>query len=317
MKSDLMLTWMSEQTQGTVPTLVQKLLWLFGLPDDATGRKTAKLWIYRLVALGHCELSADGRRWWISPAAFVKLPFLGGWCAFAGARRSTLVDECEALNLDVTEVRHAAAQPEDLVTSAPSAWYIQFDSDEDCDSVATELGFANAGLAGEEIALRLPREPRLAVASSPVAQQELQRFVVEQPVDGTLPRWKTFDSVGEAPFGLYRQQMSWRKWYWLRNEGEWFRIDGHTGMHFVLGQRGMRTMKWTASDPDYPLLGTLEIRKGYYLPKIQERALVLTSGLLPAGIGLGNRMEYKNVPRDVAKRVADSVGQRLIEKRTA
>jgi hypothetical protein len=301
MDADLMLSWMSETGSGEVQDLRQRVTWLARTTVRNPAPYEAGRWLRDVASLGHAEVDWDGGRWAMAPAVGVLLPASGGTAVLAGARRIGLVDGLEA---QVAVQTVAAEESANERLPVPSSVYIQADSVDGLAAALKSVDAQYSGCAARLIADRLPALALGALAAPPSWSAQAERLVLGSGFrfGGSLP----------AGDGLCRLTLYGRPRYLYRSGSDWYHTDHAHGILWALAERNVSVFRWrlerTASGED---IGTAFVDQGAPLPPLQARALVLCSGL-PTQFGNAAKTAiYRNVPKQVAQQVADSIRQHL------
>lgn len=302
MRSDLLLTWMSETGSGDIRDLRQRLAWAARSADLNPKPYETGRWLRDISALGHAEVDWQHGRWAVAPAAAVLIPQSGGTAVLAGARRVRLLDRlegCDELAVHVEEHPSAFGQP----LPPPPSIYVQAESLSQLATALEGLGVTHVGEAARRIAQGLRRINLGAPAAPPAWSDDVEHL---------LPRSDDLRFVSGLPQadGLCRMTVQGRPSYTYRRGGGWFRTDHATGILYALAAQKIGVIRWRRDRiSDGEQVGTVFVDQGAPLPPLQSRALVLCSGL-PAKFGQTARTAiYPNVPLEVAELVAESVRQ--------
>lgn len=311
MVGDLLLRWMSETGSGTVQELLRRAVWLAHTADLPIDHYRARRWLRNVSALGHCEIDWDKGRWSTAPPFIARLPEADATAVLAGARRHQLMDavaaELDSGALAGSVCREAVGRGQ---LPPPATVLIQFDTESDLHSLADRLGMNYVACAAAGIAQRLPTAELGPVSAPPVSGAALEIL------DGIRPR--RFKQAGaarsELPDGLYRWKSSGRDIYRFRLEAQWHHCSLSTGVFRELRRRRAEALHWwPETGVGRTHVGTFSADVGAPLPMLQERALVLCSGLIPyvRNSESVKETEYTNVPLQIARAVASSLGQTL------
>lgn len=302
MIGDLLLTWISESGCGTIADFRTRAAWLARTENlDLTERAGAR-WLRDAASLGHCEVDWKHGTWSVAPPVVTRLPFADGLAILAGARRPRLI---RALDASQMYAEHARRPGSERDIPAPSTIIIPYESTRDLEETATAIGATYAGCAAAGIAAMLPpttpgiptAPPAYASRFEQLAEISPQRWTAASPRD---------PAMGD---GLYREQINGRWQYLLRQEGSWYAADLSTGIFAELARRGDAVVRWRPDSERRTRTGTFIVDWGAPLPPLHARALVLCCGFAPRFGRAAETALYDNVPREIAARVASSLGQ--------
>lgn len=248
-----------------------------------------------LSALGHLDIDWRTRSWSVSPPAINVVPGLGLCVVLTGSRPfyvdRRFEDATDDLDVFPFEVEQAPA---------PAAKYAKCASVEVAERVATRMGahlVIDPASALTE-ALRPVDEVPIDPAPEPLLE-EARRF------DPVTLRWDL--DHGRRP-GLYRIDLHGRPVHRRLDEcGSWWAIDLSAGQFLSVRDRKEPVVRWCPSKGDSP--ARFDVRRELSLPVLAERALTVSSGLLPRTDGDWRR--YLNVPREIAERIAAALLQPL------
>ena len=131
--------------------------------------------------------------------------------------------------------------------------------------------------------------------------EEARRF------DPETLQWRWVDK--QQP-GLYRIDLHGRPVHRrLDDFGSWWTVDLAAGQFFALRDRPTSAVRWRRASADGSQPECFEVRQRLSLPVIAERALTVSSGLIPQRADQWRR--YLNVHRDIAETVAERLLQEL------
>ncbi|SPT60533.1 hypothetical protein [Actinomadura madurae] len=300
MDADLLLTWMSEVGSGDVRDLRQRVAWAARARDRSPKEYEIGRWLRDISGLGHAEIDWQGGNWTIAPAMAPLLPAAGGTAVLAGSRRVGLIDRLEesvAVHVQCPEAGHGGPLP------VPSTVFLQADSFGQLRDTLKEAGVQYVGCAARSIAKGL-RQIALGDAAARPAQDDAAEHI------SANAEYVRFCAGLPAGDGLCRTSVYGRPSYRYRMNGSWYHTDHATGILLDRAARGISVMRFQAERvSDGEEIGTVFIDQGAPLPPLQARALVLCSGL-PAQFGdLAHTAIYRNVPKDIALLVAESIRQ--------
>jgi hypothetical protein len=248
-----------------------------------------------LSALGHLDIDWKTRSWSVSPPAINIVPGLG-LCAVLTGSRPFYVDRRFSQATDDLDVYPF----EVLQPPAPAARFAKCASVEVAERVAAGMSalFVVDPAGGLTDALRPVDEEPIEAAPEP-SLEEARRF------DPATLRWEA--DHGRRP-GLYRLDLYGRPVHRRLDEyGSWWAIDLAAGQFLVLRERDEPVIRWRSPTSDAP--ARLDVRREVSLPVLAERAATVCSGLTPQLEGNWHR--YRNVPRDIAGRIAAALLQPL------
>lgn len=259
-------------------------------------------WLRDVASLGHCEVDWKNGRWSVAPPVITRLPLADGMAVLVGARRTRLARAIENAGLYVEHARRPQAE---RTLPAPATILMPYQQIRDLENAANEIGVKYASCAADGIAGRLQPFGALVPSAPPAYASLFERMtgVSPQRWTATSPRDPTLQD------GLYREEIHGRWRYTLRREGSWYATELSHGIFAELAKRGKTVISWQPDSKDCSRTGTLVIDRAVPLPPLHSRVLVLCSGFTPRnddGAAL-----YDNVPREIAVRVASSLGQTL------
>lgn len=296
---------MSETGAGDVRGLRDRLAWYMRSRNFTPQRRATGLWLRDISALGHAEIDWDKDKWAIAPAAAALIPAAGGTAVLAGGRRVGIRDAlADSDNLATFERAHAT-RTSDL--PAPTSIYVQSDSIEQLSSALGDIGIQYVGEAASSIASALAPISLGALAAPPQRGADLEHLDPQSTDVSFVPRCPPGD-------GLARFKDLGRLNYIYRQNGEWYHTDYAEGVLLDLAVRGVGVIRWRQERiVDGRRIGRLFVDQGSPLPPLQTRALALCSGLPVKFSTFAGTAIYRNVPKDVAVLVAQSVHQTVEE----
>lgn len=299
---DRLMLWLSAVGTGSYATFCAGCTML-GLDDRTHFRAVLR----RLRLLGHIEVSADGKRWSVAPTVLARRhSYDARWGEFflCGQRDMTVLETLRSIS-DTSEKLQENG-------SAPSLFRIQTD---DVTRFAKEIQAESSaenvvvgGQIGEQLADQLP-----TVKSWKQTLQPLPGLV-PQNFDARLWTGKQFEpGPFEGQTGFYelwplKKQDAFNRPQYIafydESEDTWVRGDWY-GLRFLsyyaLG--GRCPVRYDASKRQ------LQVRADWSWPELYERALVLSSGLLPTRIG--DCWIYTNVSDQLVAALSPKLGLRL------
>jgi hypothetical protein len=297
-RKDLLLEWVSERGAGSWTQLRDAHTWLESESELAPW-ETASLIARQMSALGHIEIDWRSSRWAASPPVLTLLPSAGAHALLTGGRTRELSDRLAA-ELDERSDVYGLDPIEQAL--APSAVLIACQDERAMRSLATSLEVASSYSVASQLVAVLPTlGSYLGLAGSTPAP-------MGYGVQALEPRELTWIDVEEdSEPGLYRYQApEGRKFRLIGKDGESFDVDLAIGTFAALAAAGERTrLKWFRSS----LNGELEAPLRAPLPTLHARAVALCSGFAPER--RGRSLIYVNVPEEIARAIAVSLGQEL------
>lgn len=301
MDSELLLRWMSEVGSGDIRDLRDRIAWWArsrNLP--ATNYRTGR-WLRDLSALAHAEIDWTSGRWAVTPPAAALLPGTGGTAVLTGSRRTGFHEQLKDLELAV----HVADPPPtaDRAIPLPPPIHVQADSMKDLERQLAAAHITYAGEAALNIARVLNPIDLGPLAGPPSWESPVEHL--RQSGDDMR-----FDSGLPSRDGLCRITLHGRPHYMYRRGNDWYHTDQATGILVDLAARGENVMRWKHNrEADGRSYGTVFLDQRSPLPPLQARALVLCSGLPATVSERAKTVIYRNVPKEVAELVAQSVLQ--------
>lgn len=307
-----LLIWMSAREMGSW-SVFRSAVEQFHVEDKVVGENeengddsaTSDLSLYQTVRfclqrLGHVEFFSEsaGADWRVVPPALAVHAHNGEWIGFlCGARSPELLNRLNLLRGAVSFQSQAnAGMPDRLALMA---------ADRD---VLLQVA-KDSGLAFQVNA------PASLLAALPPVDDPRSRFPAEPP---TGPGW-TIDRFSASKLGwetatsrdmvrmstaLFRFQMKYQRFHFLRWRGKTFRVAVQVGKYAILRHRRIRAI--LRYDEQKQLLSfPVSCRP----PLLVERALVLCTGLLPPVVKGFARIEYANVPPNIARFAAGLLRQ--------
>ena len=304
-RHDRLLQWLSARGEGTWAVFAQSCQ-ILGVVQDIRMARSA---FRRLNLLGHIDRSEDGSRWSASPAALVRFPDDRGGGFVSGQRTATLIRKLNAVEpLDEKIHSHYAGPPRFSWESEPN-----LDSDR-----LSELGLVDAGTPAARLAELLPdlNEWRDSLQSLPGLST--LPYVIEKWQDGDFVPCDTVrerNGIYQAEAGMYR----------LTRDGDssgraltlffdpasqrWVRGDWY-GLRFLALEATLGGVNAVYSSNREELL----IPESQRWPLLYERALVLSSGLLPSRALNHEWLSYPRVPLGLARGLCEKLNVDLQEE---
>ena len=307
MSLDHLLLWLSAKGAGSWPQFraaVEELhVQRQSSPSDNSGgdRSGSDLPVYHevrfaLQRLGHVEFRVGdaGHAWRVVPPSVAFMP--------AASARGLL---CGARSVALLERLHAVADVEvSPVDGMPQRVVLRDDSEAAVAARARALGLHVQESAPVAILCAVPAV-RDAATWSATEMPETPGWTVHRFSPSSL-QWTAMpqDEVARGGTGLFRFVMKHQRFYYLRWRGRSYKVPVQVGKYAVMGKRHAAL----SYESDHGVLSVPAICRP---PLLIERALVLCSGVLPRFDPTSARVEYAEVPRDVARLAAQLVCQEV------
>ncbi|MEA3511837.1 MAG: hypothetical protein U9R51_10415, partial [Actinomycetota bacterium] len=266
---DRLVEWTSELGEGSYGRFQSTHDWLFGLQDPGGLAPPAYRTALNLAMLGYLEIDWGSMRWAAAPPILTLLPSGGGYGLAVGARtRAFSAALAEATGPDAIDVvAYPRRQP-----SAPEAIFIGGTARSVRDLSST-LGIEYEFNVADRLSRLLPDfSASLSIGS---AAPPSDAFPVER-WSPRMFRWTGYTK--RPPPGLYRvKQYTRRVHRFLDSDGNWFELDGPTGMYAELDRTSTNVLRYRRDT----INGTLFVPLGAPLPALQARSAALSCGLAP------------------------------------
>ncbi|MBX9472294.1 hypothetical protein [Microcella sp.] len=304
MIGDLLLAWISEAGNGTIADFRARAAWLartenLDLHESATGR-----WLRDASALGHCEVDWKHGKWSVAPPVITRLPLADGLAVLVGARRQRLLRAIDEEGVYAEQARRLGSSRD---IPPPCTILMPYERTRDLEEYAAALGAVYSGCAAAAIAALLGTTAPAKPTAPPAYDSPFEHLSSFSP-----QTWApTLPSRPNPSEGLHREQVNGRWQHLLRREGGWYATDLSRGVFAELARRGETVIRWRPDGDHRTRTGTVIVDWGASLPPLQARALVLCSGFVPRFGSAAETSLYDNVPREIAARVASSLGQTL------
>lgn len=286
-----LLLWMSAKHSGSAEAFRSKVAEL-GLVG---GRSPQRIVQWNLGNLGHAEFAprAGGDGWRVAPPVFAAGdPFRGGHAFLCGARTAPMLARLSTIFGSQLSHRLQTGGPDIVQVTVPTAMAL---ADQ---SAAAHIEIQwNAPLAILACCPR-PSDLQLAPTDLPLGGWEVSRF------SKTGLAWvqSSVDAARSAPAGLFRFRSDFMTRYILIEKGAAFATEAAAGKYRLL-RRHHSAITYRSSDQVFI------VRASCRPPPLVERALILSSGALPAfANGL---LTYGGVEPIVASAIATLLDQRL------
>ncbi|GGV05584.1 hypothetical protein ACIG0C_33930 [Kitasatospora aureofaciens] len=307
---DVLLRWASEEGAGDLPALKQGIWWLAAKSTEDLEPGAAGRWLRDMVALGYLDIDWRNRRWCAAPAVVTRLPGGIGLAVLTGSRTADIEHRVEDTSDFGLIVHRVASTTSEQDIPLPHSLLIQYRDLDDLAEWAAEnqLQFVPCFALQAAIMLsRLPLGERTAgpVSGEPLEQYDLRRrqyVPVQRARSDGLFRFRRRDSKDVCQ---------------LQRGGQWYEIAHEYGVYQELQRvsidgQGGDVMRWFPEKaPGREAFGRLHVDWGFPLPDLQRKIAVLCSGLAPQIHAKAQNIAYDNVPRAVARMIADSLGQCL------
>lgn len=298
MNPDDLLLWLSAKRSGSWSQFRAAVEQLHvqrdsNVPDelDGGGRPGSDLPLYHelrlaLQRLGHVEFPASdaGYSWRVVPPSLAFFPRGGPRALLCGARSPALLDRLR----DIGEVGLLTVDgmPQRIVLTGASGSAMA--------ALSKENGLHIQEAAPSAILSALPGVRDLTNGIS-VPMPDTPGWTVDRFSPSRL-EWMsvTQDVASSAAPGLFRFVMKYQRFYYLRRGGRSYRVPVQVGKYAVMTRRQAGVAYDVAR-------GVFSVPAICRPPLLIERALVLCSGVLPAFIRSSGRVEYADVPVDVAR----------------
>ena len=300
-----LLQWLSARGEGTWAAFAQACEILEVASDTRMSRSAFR----RLSLLGHIDRSDDGSLWSVAPAALLRFPDGGGGGFVTGQRPVTLTRKFNAVQpLDETIHSHYAGPPRFSWEGEPG---LASDS-------LSELGIVDAGTTASRLAELLPELSEWRDSLQSLGGLSTLPYVIERWHDGDFMPCDTVresNGIYQAEAGMYR----------LTREGDrtgraltlffdpasqrWLRGDWY-GLRFLAIEALSGGVHAVYRSDRRELL----IPDSQRWPLLYERALVLSSGLLPRRALNPEWLSYPRVPLGMAHRLCEKLNVDLQEE---
>ncbi len=315
MNLDHLIVWLSARAEGSWPQFRDVIDRLdLHLESDAGGdpdsekerltRTRSSFSIYRRIRLvmqqlGHVEFFAREveNGWRVVPPTVAFLPDPAGGGILCGARLPALLENLRQSDGVKVVTSQAEGMPERILISGASGDVVA--------GRARALGYRIQIAAPLAILSAVPgvRDPCTRTRYS---MPENPGWTIERFSPSRL-QWQevNYTTAAKARNGLFLFAMQ-PKWfyYYLRWRGVSYRVPRRVGIYAVMRRRH-RMLAYDAQRR------TLSCPARCRPPLLVERALVLCSGFLPRFDGSTRRVEYSEIPGDVARLAAQLLYQEV------
>ena len=313
MSANELLLWMSARVEGSWSQFRSAVERLHaevyaGDSNEATDDAAfGELPLHQAVRLGlerlaHVEFTsvAGSQRWRVVPPVLAttrrKAEHIGILC---GARSPCLHTSLSRLSNDVSVDQQTAPGMPDRIR------LVSRDVDS-LDQAAQELGLHVQ-----------PTAPAALLTATPPVDDPRSWFLADAPstpgwtvyrFSTTYLRWVAADREAalRADFGMFRFQWRFQRLYFLRWQSRTFEVPVQVGKYVVLRRRRIRRL--ISLDRSHAVFSVPVICRP---PLLIERALVLCSGRLPTLDQTTGRLDYRQVPPEIARMAAALLCQEI------
>ncbi len=318
---DELLRWASEQGSGTREGLLDAAAHLAN--KHQLGSWPLSTFPSQLSSLGHLDIDWRNGQWSVAPPTLNLIPGLGLLAVLTGARTYYLqraFEEASTQRLEYFELERV--QPNlfggDGAPVGPRAIFVKCASTSDVEELAARAHLELAIDPAASLAHRMPSiNEAMGQQAAPAISDHAQWF------DPMVRQWD--DMPDGCPSGLYQQDLHAQTdylWHEHDQDDSWWRIGLAEGQFKAMSLPGMThwmtsqdlaVVQWTPGTPNNGVASRFEVRWGLHLPTLAERALTVSDGFLPViWEHAGEKWKrYKNVPEDVARTIANKLGQSI------
>jgi hypothetical protein len=298
---ELFLEWLSERGSGRWASFVAAHDWLFNGGRSQAERINATWTARTLSDLGDLEIDWEGQRWSVTPAMLTVLPTAGARSLLTGGRTRTLMrrldeETSEEVTNNIVFARHHQAD-------APDAVFLVSRDEKEVEDLAARLGVGYEYCAADRLSRALPAlDSYLAVSKTTPAPTgyEARRF------DSVGLRWTATRT--DVPPGLYTYEVHGvARQRFVPQVGIAHEVERAIGIYAELRRTGKQILAWRADDVN----GTLIVPGQTPLPTLQARVATACSGLGAKFVRPDSTRRYVNIPEEIARRIALSLGQSL------
>lgn len=320
---EVLLGWLDAEGSGTLDLLAKRVTWFgSGRPGGmyAPPKNAYFQWVREMSALGYLEVDLTRQRWTAAAPALVVLPGLDGVLMVSGVRAAYLLEELDHLGFDGFAFRHTPNLG--LAIPIPGTLLVQAERQSAIHQLYQQLRNAeprlvNAACAASRIA---SVAPPVTAELTPVAppshdpNNPAEKLVYAKLLSDTSRHsssWTPVTADTATTAGAYRWRRPGQLIHAIRDrQGEWLSGERSTVIHAALSMHGRSCLHWKPYKSDLLQRGTLAVVQYIDLPTLHKRAATLCTGF-PARTE-GTMREYLGVPREIAERLAKSLGQQLL-----
>lgn len=311
MDVDAAVRWMSEIRGGQLSRLRKDIRW-FAEAESGNARSAVDRWIRDLVTLGYVDVDWRRDQWVMVEPLLTPIPGGHGYALLVGARGQRLATTlARAIDLDDPVLVEVPSSGVEQALPSPSAIFVTYRTSEELESAAVRLGVRLVSDVYRQLAQQLKRIS-LGERAGPPSRN-----------GGLIERWQPGDREfhrfsDRAPWlpGLYKQEVNRVPRYLIFRKNEWFHTEYSVGLYLV-STPSDQLIRWIpeSSCPSRQI-GSLLVDNAFNLPDPQRRVAGLCSGFMPYVSRIrGGSTRYHNVPLEIARLLASSLGQSLEELR--
>ena len=300
---DELLRWVSEVGSGTWEQLRKTSKYLMerhglNLSASALGSNLSKL--------GHLEIDWENSRWAVVKPTLNIMPGMGLIAVLTGSRPQIVerrFDMAANENIDV----FALPLHEQSIHN-PHARFLKCASLEDARQIAEKLNARFVLDPASRLAESMKSIDQIAQPNA--AEPHKSEFDAIKIYNNDTRSWVQISKLRHFDWvdGLYEAPGFGRPRYLLKRGDKWCLIEKSYGLFLEYRRvERKRIFQYRSANQDKP--STLYVDRDVILPTIAERSLVMCSGFASNFINLQNA--YINVPKSLAKYVANKLGQEL------
>ncbi|QTZ92740.1 hypothetical protein [Streptomyces auratus] len=306
----LLLRWASELGSGSLAELKRGAAWLARSENLPVAQGAAGRWIRDCQSLGHLDVDWRSGRWCVAPGVLTRLPSADGLAALAGSRTIGFEEHVRrAESEDLALIRVPSTLPETDIP-VPETWLVPYGESAGLAETAEALGVEHSGCFAIQAAAWLPALAPGPSAAAPAFRSVVEKYCLtaEPPAFAPVRRWEED--------GLYRfRRDDHRLVCQILREGSWYGVSQERGVYLELDRLGTeprKNLRWFQEEGQgRERFGRLIVDWGKPLPDLQRRIAVMCTALPPEFGKKYRTITYRNVPRAVAERIAESLRQEL------
>lgn len=307
---ELLLRWVSELGSGSLQDIKQGMWWLATRYCPETESGAPGRWLRDAVSLGYLDIDWRNRRWCAAPPVLTRMPQARGLAVLTGSRTAAFERQLDrAVQDGLVELFRVPNERPPRDIPLPVSLFIQFDDEAGLTEWADELGVLYAPCFALQGASLLPPLKLETRASAPEFGKPLELYDFDRGEYTWVKR--------PQGSGLYRlKQREGKRVCQVLRDGDWYETSHEEGIYAVLEARDQDAdvLRWLPEqDSGRERFGTLHVDWGYPLPDLHRRTAAMCSGLAPRINEHAQNLAYDNVPKAVAIKIAESLGQRLRE----
>jgi hypothetical protein len=302
---DEVLQWASEVGSGSWNTLQDGILHVCRKHEVNIRPATI---VNQLSNLGHLDMDWDSRRWSIAKPALNIVPNLGLCAILTGSRPHFLLElfNDAANNLDVYPIPDLQ-QPKNRFNGAPIAPSPVIIKCVSLETAKTVAGTAKIELItnpAESLSNVLPDFSKIKdKRASPPGNLDTKWF---------CPKTRSWEDAERKPLsGLHRIDIANQAEFRWNEGDDWWHTDLSTGQFLAVQETTATVFKWTEGTPNRGVADRFEVLKELRLPSLAMRTATICDGFLPEIEATDNYIRFLNVPLEVAKKIAHSVGHNV------